>query len=128
MRPAAACGFSSTVTVVNGGEGTPARASRPRITSLLRVAWAAASGFTRRPRASPIAEATTVVASSTGTTASSGRRAAYPLISRAAAAGSPNGRVSRWSGNSPAITFGRSEAITRSTSSVCAASTKSSVR
>ncbi len=64
------------MTVVNEGEGTPARASRPRITSLLRVAWAAASGFTRRPSASPIAEATTVVASSTGTTASSGRRAA----------------------------------------------------
>ena len=50
MRPAAARGSSSTATVVNGGEGTPARASRPRITSLLRVAWAAASGFTRRPR------------------------------------------------------------------------------
>ncbi len=80
---------------MNGGDGTPAAASSSRITCLSRVACAAASGFTRRPSASPTAEATTVVASSTGTTASIGRRAAYRRISRAAAAGSAKGSVSR---------------------------------
>ena len=61
---------------MKAGEGTPASASRSRITRLFRVARAAASGFTRSPSASPMAEATTVVSSSTGTTASMGRRAA----------------------------------------------------
>ena len=70
----------------------------------------------------------TAVRSSTGTTASRGWRAACSRISATAATGSSNGKVRSDSGNSPAITFGRSEATTRSTSRRPAASMKSSVR
>ncbi len=127
-RRAASRGSTSTRNEVKDGAGTPARASCSRMQSLSRVAATAATGLARSPSARPIAAPATVVRSSTGTTASSGRRAAYARISATAAARSSNGKVRRESGNSPDITFGRSEATTRSTSSRAAASMKSSVR
>src|SRR5439155_1142528 len=72
----AAAGPSSTPKAAKPGWGTPARASTSRIASLFRVARTAAMGFARSPRACPMAAPTTVVASSTGTTAAMGYRRA----------------------------------------------------
>ena len=75
-----------------------------------------------------MAAPTTVVRSSTGTTASTGWRRANSATAFAALAGSPKSSVRRLSGSADSRTFGRSEATTSSTSSFDAAATKSSVR
>ncbi len=75
-----------------------------------------------------MAAPTTVVRSSTGTTASTGWRRANSATAFAALAGSPKSSVRRLSGSADSRTFGRSEATTSSTSSFAAAATKSSVR
>src|SRR5262245_52725858 len=75
-----------------------------------------------------MAAATTVVRSSTGTTASIGRRAANRAIVSALASGSPKSSVTSESGASASKALGRSEAQTSSTPSLAAASTNASVR
>ena len=109
------------------GDRTPARANASRIRRLFRVIETASSELDRRPRRSAIAAPTTVVRSSTGTTASTGCRRANSATVRAAFRGSPKSSVSRLSGSAASRTFGRSEATTSSTSSFAAAATKSSV-
>src|SRR2546427_5311590 len=121
-------GSAESGTRRNRGAGTPAAPSRRRISCLLRAAVAAATGLDRRPRRAATAAATTVVRSSTATTASIGRRRAKRARVSAAPSGSAKSTVIRWSGARSSRVLGRSEAQTRSTPSLVAASTKACVR
>ena len=127
-RSAAASGSSATLRRVNRGDRTPARANASRIRCLFRVVETASTELDRRPSRSAMAAPTTVVRSSTGTTASTGWRRANSATDRAALTGSAKSSVRRLSGSAASSTFGRSEATTISTSSFAAAATKSSVR
>ena len=127
-RSAAASGSSETSRSVKRGDRTPARAKASRIRCLLRVVETASRELDRRPRRSAMAAPTTVVRSSTGTTASTGWRRANSATVLAALIGSPKSSVRRLSGSADSRTFGRSDATTSSTSSFAAAATKSSVR
>ena len=91
-----------------GRRGTPAAASRSRISSLLRVGldggrpgWRAG-----RARRRSVAAGTVVSVVDRHHRVDRPRRARTRGPAAAAAAGSSNGSVSRCSGNSPAITFG----------------------
>src|SRR5262249_5758343 len=75
-----------------------------------------------------MAAAAAAVTSSTPTTAASGRALVHDATRAAASPGSPKSSVRRLSGASASIVLGFSEAQTRSTPSVRAASMKSSVR
>src|SRR2546425_5429624 len=127
---ASACsaGSSASSTSRKRGTGTPALARDRRIVSLSRAAAAAGREFAFRPSRSLMAAATTLVRSSTATTASIGRRRANRAIVSALAPGSLKSRVTSDSGTSSCRVLGRSEAHTRSTPSFDAASTKASVR
>src|SRR5262245_17788088 len=97
--------------------------------NLFRVVATAATALAAgSPRRFAMAAPTTVVRSSTATTASSGRRRANSSTFRAALSGFAKSRVIRPSGNSASNVLGRSEATTRSSPSLPAAATKSSVR
>src|SRR5438093_11664920 len=121
-------GSSVRATRRKRGAGTPAAWSRRRISSLFLAAEAAATGFARRPRRPATAAATTVVRASTATTASIGRRPAKRATVYAAPAGSAKSRVIRFPGALASRVLGRSEAQTRSTPSLVAASTNACVR
>src|SRR2546430_4482923 len=125
---AASTGFSPRAMRLNRGTGTPAAARHWGIWNLSRAAATAAGALARSPRRSAMAAAAAVVTSSTPTTAASGRTALHSAARAAASAASTKSRVSRLSGASASSVLGFSEAHTRSTPSVCAASMKSSVR
>ena len=72
-RAATACGSSVMEKTAKPGWRTPPRASASRMACLFRVALTAESALARSPSAWPMAAPTTVVASSTGTTAATGR-------------------------------------------------------
>src|SRR5881296_2183528 len=121
---AASTGFSPRAMRLNRGTGTPAAARHWRIWNLSRAAATAAGALARSPRRSAMA----AVTSSTPTTAASGRSALHSATRAAASRISLKSSVRRLSGASASSVLGFSEAQTRSTPSVCAASTKSSVR
>src|SRR5438876_4456053 len=125
---AASTGFSPRAMRLKRGTGTPAAARHWRIWNLSRAAAAAAGALARSPRRSAMAAAAAAVTSSTPTTAASGRSALHSATRAAASRISLKSRVRRLSGASASSVLGFSEAQTRSTPSVCAASTKSSVR
>ena len=78
---AASSGSSAASKRVNRGDRTPARANAWRIRCLLRVAVTASTELDRSPSRSAMAAPTTVVRSSTGTTASIGCSLARGLSS-----------------------------------------------
>src|SRR5262245_40778749 len=125
---AASTGFSLSAMRRKRGTGTPAAARHCRIWYLSRAAATAAGALARSPSRSAMAAAAAAVTSSTPTTAASGRCLVHSTTRWAASVGSLKSRVSRPSGASASSVLGFSEAQTRSTPSVCAASTKSSVR
>src|SRR5262245_19486516 len=110
------------------GTGTPASARQRRIACLSRAVLTAGSELALSPRRWLIAAATTVVWSSTGTTASIGRRRAKSATVAAHACGSAKSSVSSESGESASNVLGRSESQTSPTPSLPAASTNASVR
>src|SRR2546425_10010054 len=125
---AASTGFSPRAMRRKRGTGTPVAARHWRIWNLSRAAATAAGALARSPRRSAMAAAAAAVTSSTPTTAASGRSALHAATAVAAPTGSAKSTVRRLSGASASSVLGFSEAQTRSTPSVRAASTKSSVR
>src|SRR6266850_1970277 len=125
---AASTGLPSSRMRRKRGTGTPAAARHWRIWNLSRAAATAAGALARRRRRSAMAAAAAAVTSSTPTTAASGRSALHAATEVAAPTGSAKSTVRRLSGASASSVLGFSEAQTRSTPSVRAASTKSSVR
>src|SRR3989442_272670 len=125
---ASAAGSSASLTSRKRGTGTPALARHRRIVCLSRAALAADREFVFRPSRSVMAAATTVVRSSTATTASIGRLRANRATVSELATGSLKSRVTRPPGASSCRVLGRSEAHTSSTPSFDAALTKASVR
>src|SRR5436309_9763764 len=125
---ASAAGSSASLTSRKRGTGTPVLARHRRIVCLSRAARAADREFVFRPSRSLMAAATTVVMSSTATTASIGRLRANRATVSELATGSLKSRVTRPPGASSCRVLGRSEAHTSSTPSFDAALTKASVR
>ena len=110
------------------GTGTDASARHRRIACLSRAVVTAGRGFVLSPSRALMAAATTVVRSSTATTASIGRRRASRAIASALADASLKSSVTRLSGACSCSVLGRSEAHTSSTPIRVAAATNASVR
>src|SRR5439155_2362234 len=127
-RSARAAGSLARPTSPKRGTGTPAAARQRRIACLSRAVATAGREFALRPRRWLMAAAATVVRSSTGTTASIGRRAAKRAIVSALPSGSAKSSVTSASGARCSSVLARSEAHTSSTPSLAAASTNASVR
>jgi len=128
ISAARAAGSSVRLTRRKRGTGTPASARQRRIACLSRAVLTAGIELALRPSRWLMVAATTVVRSSTGTTASIGRRCAKRAIVSALARGSAKSSVMRESGARGSKVLGRSEAHTSSTPIRVAASTKASVR
>src|SRR5262249_28325967 len=126
--PARIAGSSARLTSLNGGTGTPAAARHRRIACLSRAVLTAGRELALSPSRWLTAAATTVVRSSTGTTASSGRRCAKRAIVSALPAGSVKSRGGRGAGGRASEGLRPSRGQTSSTPSLVAASTKASVR
>ena len=123
----AASGSSPRSKTRYAGDGTAASARSPRIVALCRAAIAACTGLCASPSAREITAATTVVSSSTPTTAANGFLPANSTARRADADGSRKSSVSSPSGFSPSSVLALSDATVTSTPSPRAAARKSGV-